>query len=110
MTADIFERLAACTGFEWDDGNASKIWTRHGVSQGECEQVFFGEPLLIASDARHSGTEERWAGWGRTMEGRALAIVFTLRGDRIRPISARDMNRKERERYAKANAEDQADS
>lgn len=108
MTSDIFDRLAACTGFEWEDGNAPKIWARHAVAQGECEQVFFGEPLLVASDERHSGAEQRWAAWGRTVEGRALAVVFTLRGDRIRPISARAMNRKERERYAKG--EDQVDS
>ena len=109
-TDDIFERFDGCTGFEWDDGNAPKIQARHGVSQGECEQVFFSEPLLVASDPKHSASEQRWAAWGRTFEGRALAIVFTLRGDRIRPISGRDMNRKERQRYAKAEAEDQADT
>ena len=108
MTADVFERLAACTGFDWDDGNAPKIWARHRVSQGECEQAFFGEPLLVAPDPRHSGREERWAALGQTLDGRGLAIVFTLRGDRIRPISARDMNRKERTLYGKAEA--QADS
>jgi uncharacterized DUF497 family protein len=109
---EIFERLAACTGFDWDEGNAPKIWIRHGVSQGECEQLFFGEPLLIAPDPKHSTREERWAALGRTADGRALAIVFTLRADRIRPISARDMNRKERALYGKAEgqAEGQADS
>jgi hypothetical protein len=64
--------------------------------------VFFHEPLLIAPDAEHSETEKRWAAWGRTADGRALAIVFTLRGARIRPLSARDMNRKERRLYAQA--------
>ena len=108
MVPDIFERLAACIGFDWDEDNAPKIRDRHAVSAGECEQVFFGEPLLVAPDAKHSGTEERWAALGRTLDGRGLAIVFTLRGDRIRPISARDMNRKERELYGQA--EDQADS
>ena len=110
MSTDIFNRLLECSGFEWDEGNAPKIQARHGVTPGECEQVFFCEPLFIASDAKHSGSEERWAAWGRTAEGRALAIIFTLRGQRIRPISARDMNHKERERYAQAAAKDQADS
>ena len=109
MTADIFERLARCTRFEWDDGNAPKIRAGHGVTQGECEQVFYGEPLWVVPDARHSGSEKRWAAWGRTFEGRELALVVTLRGDRIRPISARDMRRKERQRYAEAETEDQAD-
>ncbi|MDP2956181.1 MAG: BrnT family toxin [Longimicrobiales bacterium] len=110
MATDVFERLARCTGFDWDGGNAPKILARHGVSQGECEQVFFGEPLLVAADSLHSGAEERWAAWGRSADGRALAVVFTLRGERIRPISARDMNRKERRLYAQAEANDQADS
>ena len=108
MVDDIFERLARCTGFEWDEGNAPKIRARHGVTQGECEQVFFGEPW-IAPDATHSGSESRWSAWGRTFEGRELAIVFTLRSDRIRPISARDMSRKERQRYAEAETKDQGD-
>lgn len=110
MTTDIFARLSQCTGFEWDAGNAPKVETRHRVTTGECEQVFFHEPLLIAPDASHSLTEERWAAWGRTAEGRPLAVVFTLRRDRIRPISARDMNRKERQRYAQAEAAAQAGS
>jgi uncharacterized DUF497 family protein len=102
VAPDIFDRLVQCTGFEWDAGNAPKVLTRHRVTPGECEQVFFHEPLLIAPDPRHSNVENRWAAWGRTAEGRTLAIVFTLRGDRIRPLSARDMNRKERQRYAEA--------
>jgi hypothetical protein len=108
MAADIRERLAKCTGFDWDEGNAPKIPARHRVSPAECEQVFFNEPLVVAEDAAHSGAEQRWAAWGRTAEGRTLAVVFTLRGDRIRPISAREMNRKERRRYAEIQT--QADS
>lgn len=100
MAADILERLAQCTGFEWDAGNAPKVEERHQVTPGECEQVFFQEPLLIAPDPGHSRTEPRWATWGRTVDGRMLAVIFTLRGDRIRPLSARDMNRKERREYA----------
>jgi uncharacterized DUF497 family protein len=107
---EIFDRLAACTGFDWDEGNAPKIWTRHAVSQGECEQLFFVEPLLIAPDPKHSGGEERWAALGRTADGRTLAIVFTLRGDLIRPISARDMNRRERALYAKAEGQAEAEA
>ncbi|MGH7524528.1 MAG: BrnT family toxin [Gemmatimonadales bacterium] len=102
MAADIDDRLAHCTGFDWDDGNVPKLQARHQVTPGECEQVFFHEPLLIVSDPGHSRSEERWAAWGRTVEGRLLAIIFTLRADRIRPLSARDMNRKERRRYAEA--------
>jgi uncharacterized DUF497 family protein len=108
MAADIRERLAKCIGFDWDEGNAPKLLARHRVSPAECEQVFFTEPLVIGEDPAHSIAEQRWAVWGRTAEGRALAVVFTLRGERIRPLSARDMNRKERRCYAEI--EGQADS
>lgn len=108
MADTVFDRLARCTGFDWDAGNAPKLQARHQVTPGECEQVFFHEPLLIASDVDHSTREERWAAWGRTADGRALAVVFTLRGELIRPLSARDLNRKERRRYAEA--QDQTDS
>jgi hypothetical protein len=81
-------------------------WTRVAWPTGW--PGFFGEPWIVP-DARHSGSERRWAAWGRSFEGRELAIVFTLRGDRIRPISARDLSRKERQRYAQAEAKDQDD-
>ena len=104
MTGGIWQRLATFTGFDWDAGNAPKLLVRHRVTIGECEQVFFNAPLLVADDAKHSTAEPRWAAWGRTDDGRLLAVIFTLRGERIRPLSARDMNRKERARYAEAEA------
>ena len=93
---------ARVEGFEWDDGNARKSSDKHSVSQVEAEQVFFNEPLLVAEDQRHSVHEPRLHALGRTDEGRPLHITFTLRGGatRIRVISARDMSRRERTRYA----------
>lgn len=92
---------ARVEGFDWDDGNARKSTDKHGVSQTEAEQVFFNEPLLIVDEPRHSVHEPRFHALGRTDEGRPLHVTFTLRGAaRIRVISARDMSRKERARYA----------
>ena len=48
---------------------------------------------------RHSISEKRWAAFGKTDANRFLIVVFTKRGDLIRVISARDMNKKEREFY-----------
>ena len=95
--------LATVEGFEWDDGNARKSLDKHAVSQAEAEQVFAGEPLL-AEDVKHSEDEARFQALGETVEGRRLHITFTLRDDsrKIRVISARDMNRKERAIYEKA--------
>lgn len=97
--ADPFEILRTCEGFEWDDHNAGKIWQRHGVLPTECEALFFNRPLVVHDDAAHSETERRYYALGQTDTGRALFVVFTVRGRRIRVISARDMSRKERRVY-----------
>ena len=91
--------LLNCTGFDWDEGNAEKNWLRHQVASNECEQVFFNEPLIVADDIKHSADEKRWYLLGRTDAGRLLFIVFTVRGNLIRIISAIDMNKNEREKY-----------
>ena len=93
------DELVACTGFEWDAGNADKNWERHQVTQGECEQVFFQRPLLLARDTVHSRREARYAALGQTAAGRQLAVVFTIRGALIRVISARNVSRRERRLY-----------
>jgi len=96
--------LSKITGFDWDDGNNRKSADKHGVSSAEAEQVFFNEPLILAEDVRHSGTEQRFNALGRTAENRLLHVTFTLRHDGavIRVISARDMHRKERKIYEQA--------
>jgi len=90
-------------GFDWDEGNRDKNWLKHRVSNGECEEVIFNVPLLLAEDAKHSETEQRYLALGRTNGGRLLFISFVVRTDKIRVISARDMHRKERTVYAQAN-------
>ena len=89
--------------FDWDAGNARNSQEKHGVNQTEVEQVFFNAPLVFAPDLRHSQKEPRIQALGKTNAGRLLHITFTLRfgGRKIRPISARDMHRKERRVYEK---------
>lgn len=96
---EAFERIAACTGFDWDAGNVLKNWEKHGVSVAECERVFFNRPLVAAPDETHSDVEPRYYALGQTDAGRELFLVFTVRGNLIRVVSARDMNRKERRSY-----------
>ncbi len=95
---DLWAALEDCIGFEWDEHNANKIWAKHQVSPAECEHVFFNSPLL-ASGAERSFDEKRFYALGQTEAGRLLFVVFTLRRDLIRVISARDMSRKERKVY-----------
>ena len=95
---------AKISGFDWDAGNDRKSEEKHGVSKAEAEQVFFNTPLMVLEDAAHSTQEVRIHALGKTDEGRALHITFTLRkaGTMIRVISARDMHRKERAIYDQA--------
>ena len=99
LTADVVE---AVEGFEWDAGNAEKNWKRHRVTQAECEQVFANLPLLLPVTAKASVVESRYFALGRTDAARELAIVFTVRGKKLRVISARPMSRRERKEYAHA--------
>lgn len=94
-------KLANCTGFEWDNGNIFKNWDKHEVSTGECEQIFFNKPLIVKRDKEHSNLENRYFALGRTNMGRFLFAVFTVRNEKIRIISTRDMTESEIERYVK---------
>lgn len=95
----LLERLRECEGFDWNERNLGKNWERHRVSDGECEQVFFNQPLVALPDEKHSDHEERIHVLGETDSGRRLFVVCTLRGKRLRVISARDMSQREREAY-----------
>jgi uncharacterized DUF497 family protein len=55
--------------------------------------------IRVSTDPEHSRTEERLFALGRTNLGRLLAIVFTIRGDALRVVSARPMSRQERRTY-----------
>lgn len=98
MVVPIFSAIA----FEWDDGNRHKNKIKHDVTIEECEQIFFNQPLLLLDDEGHSNAESRWYALGRTVSDRHLSIVFTIRKERIRVISARDMSKREQTIYAKA--------
>ncbi|HMB99673.1 MAG TPA: BrnT family toxin [Flavobacteriaceae bacterium] len=93
------EILDNCSGFQWDKGNSEKNWKKHNVTQNECEQVFFNIPLMISDDMEHSDKEKRWFLLGQTDSSRLLFLVFTIRKNLIRVISARDMNKKEKDVY-----------
>lgn len=99
-------RIENCEGFEWDEGNSNKNYILHGVTDGECEDVFFNLPLIIAADSNHSQTEVRFFALGRTDASRHLFVAFTVRNECIRVISARDMTESEKRKYEEKNKRD----
>jgi uncharacterized protein len=62
-------------------------------------QIFFNKPLIVKRDSEHSQLENRYYVLGRTNIDRLLFSVFTVRNNKIRIISARDMTDSEIERY-----------
>jgi uncharacterized DUF497 family protein len=98
--------LEGCEGFDWDEGNLHKNRDRHGVEFWECEEIFFNRPLVVSPDSGHSQQEVRHYCLGKTDAGRRLFVVFTVRNERIRVISARDMSRRERKEYRRHEEDD----
>lgn len=89
--------------FDWDKGNTEKNWAKHKVHFKEAEEVFFNKPLKIFEDEKHSQKEKRLLAYGSTNKRRKLTIIFTIRKETVRVISARNQNIKERKVYEKKN-------
>ena len=95
-------RIPQPIAFEWDEGNEEKIWEKHGVHTTEAEECFFDRHKRLLHDHLHTTDfENRYLLLGRSRRLRLLMIVFTIRGDSVRVISARDCTPKERRLYAK---------
>lgn len=90
-------------GFEWDSGNRDKCQS-HGASVDDIESIF-AHRVLIIHDHENSVAEQRFRAIGTTSNDRKLFVVFTMRGHKIRPLSARFMHQREIDRYEKDNSE-----
>jgi uncharacterized DUF497 family protein len=89
--------------FEWDQWNVQKNETKHGVSTREAESAFHDPDYRLFADETHSSPgEARYILYGRGSEGRVLMVGFTLRGHRVRIITARPASRKERTIHGQA--------
>lgn len=82
-------------GFEWDPLKDEINREKHGVSFAEACEVF-ASPTVSAPDERFPYGEERWITVGETGRGHVLVIAHTQRALRLRIISARPANKKER--------------
>jgi len=69
------------------------------VITSEIEVLWSNLPLVAFEDIKHSQEEDRYYALGKTDTGRWLFIVFTIRGNHMRIISVRDMNKKEKQVY-----------
>ena len=91
--------LPKVLGFDWDQGNLEHI-KKHEVEYSECEEIFYNEPEFFY-DGKHSRQEDRFLAYGITDEHRLLTLIFTIRQNKLRVISARNQNRHERRVFNK---------
>lgn len=83
--------------FEWDEAKAAGNRQKHGVSFVDAAKIFLS-PHLVAEDRRFNYGEKRYRAIGR-VEANILIVVFTLRADAIRIISAWKGGRDDRDRF-----------
>ncbi|KKQ41153.1 MAG: hypothetical protein US60_C0046G0004 [Microgenomates group bacterium GW2011_GWC1_37_8] len=94
--------LPKTISFEWDEGNLDKSYEKHGITPKEAEEIFVSEELYVLPDIKHSQKEKRFIALGKTQEGKQLFIVFLIKKEKIRIISARRMHKKELQKYEKS--------
>ncbi|HEV7672315.1 MAG TPA: BrnT family toxin [Thermoanaerobaculia bacterium] len=86
--------------FEWDRRKAASNLRKHGVSFPEASTVFLDPLALTYSDPDHSGDEERFLTFGRSIRGRDLVVAHTEPDEQVvRIISARLTTRRENHGY-----------
>jgi len=77
-------------GFDWDDGNWPKCGM-HGLGKDDIEAAFYADSGRVVPAPETVGSEERWMLIAFS-QGRWVSVVFTLRGQAVRAISARYMH------------------
>ncbi len=89
--------------FEWDVQKARQNLKKHNISFEEASTVFGDTLSRTIEDPLHSEDEDRYVIIGQSARERLLVVVHTIRGDRIRIISARTPTLSERRNYEEGN-------
>ena len=86
--------------FEWDDKKAASNLAKHGVSFPLAARIFYDPERLERYDNRKDYGEDRFVTIG-LVGNMELAVAYTMRGDTIHLISARQAERHEQHHYWK---------
>ncbi len=97
--------LTVCTGvhtiikmaYQWNRDKAAANLRKHGIDFADAVSVFSDDLAVTIPDERFD--EERFVTIGLDAFGRVLVVVYTLRDEEIRVISARKATRQERRQY-----------
>lgn len=90
--------------FEWDDAKAARNWRVHRITFDMAREAFRDAFMVEWVDDSQDDAESRFAGLGM-VEHRLLFVAYTLRGTRVRIISARKAEPYEQRRYHDENRE-----
>jgi uncharacterized DUF497 family protein len=105
--AEWLQQLAGeAKDFDWDAGNPAKH-RKHAVEPSDVEAMLRRRTVFIGRIVEPAHDEERWLLLGHESRRRPLALIFTRRGEKLRPVSCRPMRAKERKVYEEACQEGQ---
>ncbi|MCO5106822.1 MAG: BrnT family toxin [Burkholderiaceae bacterium] len=89
-----FIELQSGSEFEWDRVKSDACFDRRGFDFAYALRAFLDPHRVVTLDDRWDYGEDRYRLFG-AIEGRVYCLAFTVRGERIRIISARRANRRE---------------
>ena len=81
--------------YEWDELKREANLVKHGIDFEDARAAMAEEHLVLSADRPH---EKRWIALAK-VDGRLVAVVYTLRDRSCRIISARAARRNERKTY-----------
>lgn len=85
--------------FEWNEEKNLSNLVKHGFSFEDAKEIFAGNYVIIPSNQNHMegdlNKEQRFIGVGKLEEEIYIAVIYTIRNDTIRIISARNAKNKE---------------
>ena len=85
--------------FEWDPAKAGANVRKHGVSFNEAMDIFGDPRVLVRYDEVHSGAMDRRKAVGFSSKGRLVSVIYRQSGGRVRIISARKAEAREKWAY-----------
>jgi len=83
--------------YQWNRDKALANLRKHGIDFADAVSVFSDDLAMTISDDRFD--EERFITIGMDAFGRVLVVVYTMRDDEIRIISACKATRQEQQQY-----------
>jgi hypothetical protein len=87
---------------EWDQHKADLTLRSRGVGFEEAASVLHDWAALTVEDLGHSRHEQRWRTIGLSDQARMLVVIWTMRQNTVRVISARRATKREADVYQRS--------